>query len=112
MGGHLAQVPTAHRLQLQAHLAQAPTAHQARLRRLSAQALHVPRARRTPRHPHISLPTRALAAMSTWLLSFLAPLLDSQPFVSRLNLYMVLRVLCIASVESRDISLQLPIFIM
>merc|ERR1712225_221732 len=98
--------------QLQARLVQDQTAHQVRLQRLSAPAQRVPRARRIPQRPHISLPTRALAAMSTWLLSFLAPLSDSQPFVSRLNLYMVLRVLCIASVESRDISLQLPIFIM
>merc|ERR1712098_597279 len=108
----LAQVQTAHPLQLQDRLVQDQTAHQVRLQRLSAPAQRVPRARRIPQRPHISLPTRALAAMSTWLLSFLAPLSDSQPFVSRLNLYMVLRVLCIASVESRDISLQLPIFIM
>merc|ERR1712098_1002803 len=108
----LAQVQTAHPLQLQDRLVQDQTAHQVRLQRLSAPAQRVPRARRIPQRPHISLPTRALAAMSTWLLSFLAPLSDSQPFVSRLNLYMVLRVLCIASVGSRDISLQLPIFIM
>merc|ERR1712098_453161 len=54
--GLSALVLTAH--QFPARLAQVQTAHQLRLQRLSAPAQRVPRARRIPQRPHISLPTR------------------------------------------------------